>query len=416
MKNRAVERMKIGIVHTLYFPHMIGGAEVSVQMLAEGLALAGHEVFVITGAQRDDVQMINGVRVYYCRSRNLYWNFFTKQQAGWKKFLWHLGDMYNPWASGDVGKILEREKPDVMHTNNVAGFSVALWDLIRKKGIPLVHTLRDYYLLCPNSTMFKRENNCSRQCALCQCFSISKYLLSDRVDAIIGVSQYILNKHLAYGYFSKAGVQEVIYSSIPLVKGPFQGRVPDKEKNIHFGYIGQIAPYKGVERIMDVFLQVPRAQLWLYGKSVTQEYGEYLRKKYRSSNIHLMGFRSMEDIYSHLHVTIVPSLWQEPFPRVILESFAAGVPVIAARRGGIDEVVKDGDNGYLFDPDQKGSLRAIVENLVCSPERLNVLREHCLDAAQEFSVEKHIARYAEIYQQVICQQGCPAEIRKKYEP
>jgi len=56
-----------------------------------------------------------------------------------------------------MGKILDKEKPDVVHTNNITGFSIAIWHEVHKRNFRLVHTLRDYYLLCPKNSMFSQE-------------------------------------------------------------------------------------------------------------------------------------------------------------------------------------------------------------------------------------------------------------------
>jgi glycosyltransferase involved in cell wall biosynthesis len=70
-------------------------------------------------------------------------------------------DIYNPLMAWEVKKIIDREQPDLVHTHNLQGFSVAAWKVVKKRGLPLVHTMHDYYLLCPRNTMFGGGRNCT---------------------------------------------------------------------------------------------------------------------------------------------------------------------------------------------------------------------------------------------------------------
>lgn len=78
--------MKILIVNTLYYPDKVGGAEVSTQLLAEGLVRAGMEVSVAcaTGTGMDSISELNGVKVYRLRNANLYWPHRPKNARAWR--------------------------------------------------------------------------------------------------------------------------------------------------------------------------------------------------------------------------------------------------------------------------------------------------------------------------------------------
>lgn len=89
--------MKVLIFNTLYYPNQLGGAEKSVQLLAEGLLKAGHNVTVVSTSNKDYVDYVNGVKVYYVKTTNLYWVYGAKEEKSYKKPLWHLIDSYNPF-------------------------------------------------------------------------------------------------------------------------------------------------------------------------------------------------------------------------------------------------------------------------------------------------------------------------------
>ena len=87
--------MKICIVCTLYPPYILGGAEISTALLAQGLVRSGHEVTVITTGQTDSKEIIEGVMVYRLKNKNIYWRYPQRDKPLAKKMLWHFFDIYN---------------------------------------------------------------------------------------------------------------------------------------------------------------------------------------------------------------------------------------------------------------------------------------------------------------------------------
>jgi len=150
--------MRIVIVNALYAPLILGGAERSVTLLAEELARCGDQVSVITlhPDPEETVETLNGVRVYRLPLDNRYWHYGQgARPAPAARLLWHIGDVWNRRAAERVGQILDHERPDVVHSNIITGFSVSVWQEVKKRNIRLVHTLRDYYLLCSRSALFR---------------------------------------------------------------------------------------------------------------------------------------------------------------------------------------------------------------------------------------------------------------------
>src|SRR5439155_15491353 len=81
-------------------------------------------------------------------------------------------------------------------------------------------------------------------------------------------------------------------------------------------------------------------------------------------------------VYGQMDVLVVPSLWLENSPLVIHEAFMAGVPVVGARMGGIAELVRDGENGLLYEATSAAELAAALSTLVDRPERLEHFRRN----------------------------------------
>ena len=385
--------MKVVIFNTLYYPNIIGGAEKSVQLLAESLLKEGIEPIVVTTSYKNYIDYVNGVKVYYIKINNLYWPYKAKKEKKFKKPIWHLIDSYNPFNK-KIEYLINFEKPDVIHTNNLAGFSVSIWKIAKEKNIKIVHTLRDYYLLCPKSTMFNEKLNksCEKQCLTCKVYSIPKKSMSKNVDVVVGISRFILNTHLEYGYFKNAK-KRVIYNSIELPK-----RVSKKDElsdSIIFGYVGSLSPSKGIEFLLKKFSQLNlKNKLYIYGKGITKDYEDKLKKKYASEKIIFQGFQKPDNIYNEIDILIVPSLWNEPFGRIVVEANSYGVPVLVNKKGGLSELVHNGVNGWIFDSQKAGDF----EN------KLNLIMEKYgkgffnFEVVKNFSMKRIVKEYIKVYE------------------
>ena len=102
-------QLKILIFSNLYDPNIFGGAERSVQLLAEKLYRKAQRPVVVTIADKDDVKIVNGVKVYYIKFANLYWGCKAKEQPAHKRFLWHMIDIYNPFLTRKIQDIIKKE-------------------------------------------------------------------------------------------------------------------------------------------------------------------------------------------------------------------------------------------------------------------------------------------------------------------
>ena len=383
--------MKIVLFNTLYSPNQIGGAEKSVQLLTEGLLKKAYEPIVICTSDNDSIDYINGVKVYYVKTANLYWSYNAKEENKLKKPFWHLIDAYNPFYK-KIDQILENEKPDIVHTNNLAGFSVSIWQLAKKKNIKIVHTLRDYYLLCPKSTMFKNGRNCTTQCMSCKMYSIPKKILSANVDVVVGISQFILKKHLEHGYFPNAK-KEVIYNSVSLPEKQLMKMNRKERENTVFGFVGTLSQEKGIEFLLEQWIRLEKSYiLKVFGKGVTKEYENHLKRKFKRPNIMFMGFQKPEIIYNNIDILIVPSLWNEPFGRIVPEANSYSIPILVNNKGGLSEIVEDGVNGYVFDSDVK---KDFEKKLKCISE--DYKNNRFIFDIDIFSFDKIVNQYIKVF-------------------
>lgn len=392
--------MKILVINNLYTPHILGGAEISVQFLSEALLKKGHEVVVacIIPDHTFHIDSINGVKVYYLGlKKNKKYASTTDTPIGKYPIWWRFLDIYNPIVSTQLSKILDIEKPDIVNTNNLAGFSISAWQCIRQKRIKCVHTLRDHYLLCPKSTMFKNGCNCEKQCLMCKIFTLPRLSLSNSIDAVVGNSRFILNRHLDHGYFSSVTKRKVIYN---IYEPDLKTESLDHSGNesVRFGYIGRLQKKKGFHFLVKALSGLKRKnwELLIAGNNK-----ELQCRKMDSTHFKLMGFVNPASFYPKIDVLIVPHFAHEPLPRVIFEAFSYGVPVIGSDRGGIPEIITPTKNGFIFPAENMKELQKYLTDFIDHPQKILSMRDHSLNSALDFSKDKISQQYIDFYATLI---------------
>lgn len=358
--------MKLLFVSGLYHPHQVGGAEKVARIVAESIRGAGHEAVVATTDPVPGVRQreLDGVRIHDVGLKNVYWPHDGAGGHRLLKPLWHVLNSYNPWMERAAGRILDQERPDVVNTHSLTGFSPSVWRASRARGIPIVHVLHDYSLLCPKTSMYRLGRNCRTQCADCRALSAPAKALSGLVDSVIGVSAFTLQRHLDAGYFPNAR-SAVIHNGLP----EMDADAPDVRRPgpLRLGYVGQLNPAKGIRELVGAMRHwdADRCTLLVAGKGRPDF--EDLLKRSAPGNVQFLGFIEPARVYREVDAIVIPSLWEEPLATIVLEAYAHGKPVIAARRGGLPEIVEHRATGYLYDPTQPGELLEIVSALVDDP-------------------------------------------------
>lgn len=371
--------MKILAINVLYYPLIGGGAEIIMKNLNEGLTKRGHDVYVLTFSDKANYsEVINGVHVIRRKIPNVYLplpqgnrkNFFVRR-------IWHLLSIYNFSSGRIVYDVVKELKLDIVVFHNTFGWTPSAWDAVKSFDIPIVQVLHDLHFVCPTS-MFDGQKICHKVCLKCKIMKLPYKIKSSKIDAVVGVSRFVLDKLIQYSYFKNARVKTVIYNSrnfeIKNVK-------PKELSNtVTFGFIGTVAPNKGIENLLRAFceLNVDNFYLNIAGKG-SIEYEYYLKRKYENKNIKWLGYISIENFFPTIDFLVVPSIWYENFPGVVYESHYFGVPVIGSNIGGIPELIKEGLNGILFDPynieDLKNKLIQAYQNLAFFKEKFDEIRK-----------------------------------------
>ncbi len=393
--------MHLALVATFYYPRLLGGAEHTLHQHAETLARRGLRVSVLSlhdGAKPERF-VHNGVECHALPAPNLKRCLDrTNRAPAALRSLWHVLDVYNPAA----GSLLERElrsiNPDLVHTETLPGWSCAAWTAARRFGRPHVQMLHDYQLTCPSATRFRSGRNCEATCASCQPFSALRRRFSQRVTHVIANSRYTRKVHQDLGFFSGAEVFDVIYGPVPPPRGDAAGGTISRALRV--GYMGRLHPTKGVGLLIEAFMAAGRkdAVLRIAGNG-TPDYEAELRGRAAGGAVEFLGHTPAEQFLAGIDVLVVPSLWNEPMGRVVIEAASHGVPVIAAARGGIPELVEEERTGWLFDPAEPAQLTDLLRT--ATVDGLRASRDECLAFARRFRPDVIADQWLTLYSKML---------------
>jgi glycosyltransferase involved in cell wall biosynthesis len=382
---------KVLFLNSFDDPHDGGGAEVILCRLAEGFALRGLEAVILSTWAGAGFQRIsrNGVRIIRAGIRNIYWPDLAVRQRTDKRMLWHLLDSYNPFMQHLLRHVLKSERPDVVEIHNLPGWSAAAWKTIADMRIPSIQVLHGCYALCAKSTMHRNGGNCKGQCADCRLFRLAHRRLSSHVCAVVGVSGFVLDRHISSGYFTDVPIKRVLHNACDrehLGIGVLASLVrTEEDQKVRIGFIGRVEAVKGIELLLEnlASLEIPKVELLIAGGGKT-EYVKSLQSRFESECIRFVGRVSPRDFYRKVDFIVVPSLLNDTFPTVVLEALAFGKPVIGSRRGGIPEIILHGRNGLLFEPDRPGELSAALECLAGDAGLREKMSEAARASAERF--------------------------------
>jgi len=267
-----------------------------------------------------------------------------------------------------VASRIKAFKPDVLHSNNLSGLTTAVWKVAAELGVPVLHTLHDYYLTCPRCSRFSDGKTCEHTCMSCTLLTINRRKATRYLRGVVGVSQRILDIHLQTGLFADTELRRVIaHASTMPVSAPAKGPAGPP---LTFGFIGRLTEEKGIYNLVKAFADLPRDRVRLVIAGVASaEIQHELRAMAPKAHIEFLGFVEPEQFYRQIDVVVIPPIWEEPGPLVVADAQAARKPFLGTRFGGIPEAVKRGAVGWLTAPDPK-SLADSILRIIANPQEL----------------------------------------------
>jgi glycosyltransferase involved in cell wall biosynthesis len=389
----------------LYPPHIMGGAEKSVALLSEALVAAGHVVAascITPDGWKEETR--NGVKVYRMPHETDFWPEEWPKHSVLERGVRRFKQQFNYALEEHFLRVIDNFKPDIVHTHSLLDVSTRVWVAAKSRGLPIVHTLRDFDLACGNAAMFKDGKRCERRHLKCKAFTFMKAYHQRCVDAVVGVGAGILQSHLDLGYFAHVpeGRRRVIWNPA-VVEGVEADYVKPSLAGhpITFGYLGRINIEKGVGTLLEACRKLPKDgwRLVVAGKEASEH--DSLKHMAQGLPVEFAGFIPPRQLFDEIDTLVVPSIWAEPLPRTILESYAMGVPVIGADSGGIPDLIGPANRDWLYPPGDAGALAVAMGRVMARgrdvlPKRADF--DHIVNETVPWKVAQ---RYLDLYDDVL---------------
>jgi len=407
--------MKILIQNSLFYPNLSGGAEKSTYLLARELTARGHEIDVLaTTGKRDGnrhaltVRTVEGIKgqVFEAPASGMYHDLVPSEATAPSlitRGLHHALNIHSPTWLRLVRNRLAQSRPDVVHTNNLVGMTAVVWLAAKELGIPIAHTIRDLHLLCPRTTLLRSDGSlCSHPRWPCRVLSHLKLRHSQNVGMVTSPTRFMLQKHLAGGAFPDAQTAVVpnACESIPTELPNRQGR-----NEVSGLYLGTVAKHKGIPELLQALEQLfhdsacDRLHFAFAGKGELTEDVAGFCAIYpdRCRYLGVIQGEAKSATLRESDFVITPSVWPDNFPRVILDGFSHGLPVIGSDRGGIPEVIRHNVDGQIVSPEPK----TIADAIAYYTQNDEVRLQHGQmgrERAYDFTLDRQVTRFEEIYQ------------------
>jgi glycosyltransferase involved in cell wall biosynthesis len=352
--------VKICIINSLYTPYYRGGAELVVKKDVDRLKSYGHEVFVITvcpwegrKSMKPKIDEIEGVKIYRFYPFNLFSFVNINKKPMWLRLPWHFFDIFNIHSYFTVKKILQREKTDLVLTHNLKGIGYTVWRAIKDLKIKNTHIIHDVQLVVPSGLLlFGREKIVNG--IFYKIYSATCRLLINSPDEVISPSRWLLDFYTQRGFFKDSKkIVNLAFGALPEVK---QLNLEPQKETIKLIYVGQIEDHKGVVWLVEILKKIETDKLRNWKLDIIGDgtkLADIKKLVIKDKRVTIYGRvegRDRDELIKQTDFVVVPSLCYENSPTIISVALGLGIPVLAAKIGGIPEMVKEGVDGWLFTP------------------------------------------------------------------
>lgn len=417
--------MKVLLPTEYYPPFVMGGGEISTKLLAEGLAREGVEVHVLTPNYESfsntvsegksvHLHRFRSIRRFLHRGRKAFQVSYRRRRP---LFYWLLSKYIRFSArefSKRISKLHERENFDLIHAQNLE--SILGLNLAGVKCPRIAH-IRDFGLFCMNRGKLIGGRLCS-SCSINDiraCLGTGRFFAGSIWNELnwrrahSGFDHYIAISNFVAGELGKEGIPDekisIVYNPIGDEEISHLSR-KEAKKSLGLDYekvalfVGDLTEAKGAHLLPKLARKMPNVNFVVVGDGPLSGLFEE-----RPNNLHYRGHVPHEEVKHYFRaadILLVPSLWHEPFGRVVVEGQINSTPVVASKTGGILELVGDGKTGLLTEP---GKLKDLVEKLSLLLENAK-LRDKMGEKGRKIAKERFktkiiMRRMVEVYRKIL---------------
>jgi glycosyltransferase involved in cell wall biosynthesis len=385
---------------------------------AEALEKRGHEVIPFAAAHSDNLPTPNS---------DLFPPFFETADGGHalgpvRRAAAVVDLIHNATSGRAFGVLLDRVRPEIVHLHNPARqLSPSVIGAAHDREIPVVLTLHDLAIVCPQGQMWKGERTA---CTPPNCVRgvVAHAVINRCVKGSVPVSSVAALEHLVHratgaytrrpelliapsrfvaDLVARAGIgrRRIRYLPNGIDPGPEPGPVPIPGGG-HILFAGRLVPEKGLVALLSAARALPEIPFVIAGDGPA---AEELRRQ-APSNAVFVGHRShdeLADLRANAVAVASPSLWYENAPLSVLEAMAAARPVVATRLGGHPELLEDG-SGLLVEPgDTSGLVAAVLRLWTDRDAAASMGRAGRAAVLARYDMARHVDGLLALYAEVI---------------
>ena len=379
--------------------------------------LLGHNFYRYRGGEdevvEDEAQLLKdkGEEVFFYHKSNKAFDRLTplsKLQA-----LYHIG--WSREAYTEVRSLIRQHKPEVAHFHNLFyRLTPSVYQACHEEGVPVVQTLHNYRIRCANGLYFRNGEICQKclkdtfQPAIRYgCFQNSRLKTFFLVRALQkywekGIWAKYVRRFIVLSEFSK---QKHLEAGLPkekmAVKPNFcpPASEPGKKGNFVL-YLGRLSLEKGVDVLVEAWRKHAFFPLKIAGDGPQK--AELQAKA--GKDVEFLGALPKQDamrLLQEAKMLVVPSVCYENFPRVIVEAFSMGTPVLCSKLGGMAEIVEEGVSGFHFEPGNPDDLLRQMKRM--KDMDLTQIQKNARKIYQErYTAEGNYSFLRSIYEEAIC--------------
>ncbi len=401
------------VVHA-FPPEQSAGAELYTRAIARRQA-ALHDVAIFTAETLSGAP--DGTVVERRDGDVLVASVANRRAAASLERAWNRPDL-----EAAFGRFVGAWRPDVVHFQHLMNHSAGYPGLARSHGAATVMTLHDFWMVCGRRGQMLRaggarcDHAVPEECAACLSAepagrsaaearagraiegvrritgidllplarrlrlgfrrpgrAVSPGDLAGRVRAMGRVagsvqlftspSRFLMDVFIRHGF----PADRIVWSPNGIETGDFEPGTRPPGARLRVGFVGTLAEPKGLHVLVEAARLLPSGgfEFHVHGDDrVRSEYAAAMRRRARGLPVTFHGAFAPGEagrIYAGLDVLVVPSIWFENAPLTVLQAFAAAVPPLASRLGGLREMIRDGDDGLLFETGDAADLARTLE-------------------------------------------------------